>query len=382
MNMLLYYIILVYGVMLFIEPIIDHRRLFFSQPHRMRILHTLFSARLWVVSFFLPQSNISSQYKALEEIIQLHYPTFYLPDKPGKIQLNKFRSSMKELLVGLYPKRNVQTCQIEPITFECNGRQALSYSIRDGINYDWTEVNRKFLLYVHGGEFVSGDIETYSGYECYLSREYHMPVVHSEYALSPEHSLLDAIDDIITVYMSMLKIDPDVSQRMIGMGDSSGGSLWLRAIQKLIEKEQDVPLALILHSPWVDISLTYIQFDVYTTQKRVFFTYSLLYVLVKAAFNNTDEIQLPETNEYIKPLDAANPYDYSFKGFPPLYITVGTEEALLLDLYILRKKIVENNGQIILEEGNGLMHIYSMFHLWSPEARSSQERIRKFIEQL
>jgi acetyl esterase/lipase len=370
--------------MFFIEPITDHQSLFLSQPHRMRIFHTLFSIRLWVFSFFKPQSDISSQYQAFEEIIELHYPPFNLPGHSDKIQLNKFRSSMKEILIGLYPKRNVQTCQIEPITFECNDRQVLSYSIRDGINYNWTEINRKFILYIHGGEFVSGDIETYSGYECYLSREYRMPVVHIEYSLSPEHSLLDAIDEIITVYMSMLKIDPNVAQRMIGMGDSSGGSLWLRAIQKLIEKEQDVPLALILHSPWVDISLSYIEFDEYKSQKRVFFTHSLLHILVEVAFNNTDDNtdDNTELTETIEPLDAANPYDYSFKGFPPLYVTVGTEETLLLDSYTLRSKILENNGQIILDEGYGLMHMYSMFHLWSPEAQSSQERVRKFIEQL
>ena len=187
-----------------VQLLTGNQRWFFSQSVRMNFIHKLFTARIWMFSFFHQPSNRSSQYKAFEEIIYLHDPPFYLPKKPDKKQLLEFRSSAKEIFTALYPQRNIQTCKITPITFEYNGRKVLAYSIRENHIYDWTKTDGKFLLYIHGGGFVYGDIQTYSGYECYLSREYRMPVIHIEYALTP---VLCAIDDIVAVYMSMLKID-------------------------------------------------------------------------------------------------------------------------------------------------------------------------------
>ncbi|CAF0982481.1 unnamed protein product [Rotaria sp. Silwood1] len=369
-------------LMLLTEPFIDNSRWIFSQSVRINFMHRIFTNRIWFFSFLQKSSNISAEYKALEEIIRLHYPPFYLPEKSNKIQLNQFRLIAKKIFKTLYPQRNIQTCKIQPITFEYNERTVLSYSIRDGNMYDWRNHDQKFLLYIHGGGFVYGDIELYSGYECYLSRKYHMPVIHIEYKLSPEYPVFHILDDIITVYMSLLKFDPNIHQRMIGMGDSSGGLLWLRLIQIMVEQKQSVPLALILLSPWIDISFMDIEHDDETEQNRVLFSLQLLFNLREQIFMiDQDLTGFDYYEEYNQQLNNINPKEYSFKGFPPLYVSVGTNELFLWDATILKKKILENNGQIILEEGYGLMHTYPMFHLWSPEAECTQNNIRIFIEQ-
>ncbi|CAF5135096.1 unnamed protein product, partial [Rotaria magnacalcarata] len=43
----------------------------------------------------------------------------------------------------------------------------------------------------------------------------------------------------------MLEFDRNITQRMIGMGDSSGGLMWLRLIQMMVEEQQPVPLGLV-----------------------------------------------------------------------------------------------------------------------------------------
>ncbi|CAF1255917.1 unnamed protein product [Rotaria sordida] len=348
----------------------------------MDLMHRLLTARIEFLSFFQQSSNISSQYQAFEEIIQLHDPPFYLYKNSNTIELNQFRSTAKQIFKSLYPQSNIQTCQIKPIKFTHNGRTVLSYSIQNGDMHDWTDPSQKFLLYIHGGGFVYGDIDIYSGYECYLSRKYHMPVIHIEYGLSPKYNVYWAIDDVVTVYMSMLKFDPYIHQRIIGMSDSSGGLLWLRLIQIIVERKQSVPLALVLLSPWVDISFNNIEYDNVTDQKRTLFSLQLVTNLREQAFNiDRNLIKFDYFKEYNKQLVKINPKEYSFKGFPPLYVIVGTQELFLWDAIILKNKILENNGQIILEEGYGLMHTYPMFHLWSSEAKCAQNKIRMFIEQ-
>ena len=126
---------------------------------------------------------------------------------------------------------------------------------------------------------------------------------------------------------------------MIGMGDSSGGLLWLRLIQRIVQEKQSVPLALILFSPWVDITFAHVESDSVTEMKRVLFSLRLVLNLRQQAFNVSDAgSESDEYYEFIEQLNQANPETHSFEGFPPLYVNVGTEELFLTDARILEKK--------------------------------------------
>ena len=48
----------------------------------------------------------------------------------------------------------------------------------------------------------------------------------------------------------LLYIDPNIHQRLIGMGDSSGGMLWIYLLQWIVSNNKPVPRAVVLHSPW------------------------------------------------------------------------------------------------------------------------------------
>ncbi|CAF4702194.1 unnamed protein product, partial [Rotaria sp. Silwood2] len=37
--------------------------------------------------------------------------------------------------------------------------------------------------------------------------------------------------------------------------------------------------------------------------------------------------------------------------------------------------------EVILDEGEGLMHTYALFHLWSPQSRYTQEKIRQWTRE-
>ncbi|CAF2254524.1 unnamed protein product [Rotaria magnacalcarata] len=369
--------------MVFIQPFINYRTLYFSQSARITALQTTFMARIWALSLFQPLPVLSPASDALIEIMRLHHPPLFLSPSPDRTQLREYRSTAKKIFKTLYPQRNKQTCKIEPIVYEYNNRQVHAYSIKEGDMNDWTDTSQDFLLYIHGGGFVSGDIDTYAGYECYLSKEYHMPVIHIEYRLSPESTLLSSINEVVAVYMSMLEFDRNITQRMIGMGDSSGGLMWLRLIQMMVEEQQPVPLGLVLLSPWVDLSFMDIELDSDARENRVLLSLQLALNLREQILDIDKNFKGPTYfEEFIKQLNEVNPIAHSFEGLPPVYVTVGTEELFYCDALMLEQKILASNREIILDKGYGLMHAYPMYHRWSPEAACAQNKIRTFIEEL
>ena len=381
MNYILCILIVTYGLVLFLGPLPNRHTWHIPQSVRISIFHTIFKYRIRFLSYFEQQRNISAEYRAFQEIILLHYPRLYFPHSPSKSEINQFRSTAGRIFTGLHPKHSEQTCKIEPFILEYESRKVLAYSIRDGDMPAWTETNQKFLLYIHGGGFVCGDIQTYLRFECYLSREYHMPVIHIEYGLAPESTALSAIDDVVTAYRSMLKYDSNIHQRMIAMGDCSGGLLWLRLIQIIIEQKQPVPLALVLLSPWVDISFNKTKLD-YNTETHVEWSLRLVLSLREQAFRiSQDKWGADYIVEFAQQLNKINPIDHSFQGFPPLYVIAGSNELFTSDAITLENKILQNNGQIALEISDELMHVYSIFPVWSWESKCSQHNIRTFIKQ-
>ncbi|CAF4265811.1 unnamed protein product, partial [Rotaria sordida] len=80
-------------------------------------------------------------------------------------------------------------------------------------------------------------------------------------------------------------------------------------------------------------------------------------------------------------LSKISPKDNSYKGFPPLYITVGTNEISIDAIHDMTKKMELSGVEVTLDEGEGLMHTYALFHMWSPQGRCVQEKIHQWIRE-
>jgi acetyl esterase len=84
------------------------------------------------------------------------------------------------------------------------------------------------LVYVHGGGWVTGSIETHDGLCTYLAAALGCRVLSPEYRLAPEHRHPAAVDDVLAVtrwvleHAEELGIDP---ARVAAAGDSAGGNL-------------------------------------------------------------------------------------------------------------------------------------------------------------
>ncbi|CAF3192638.1 unnamed protein product [Rotaria sp. Silwood2] len=80
-------------------------------------------------------------------------------------------------------------------------------------------------------------------------------------------------------------------------------------------------------------------------------------------------------------LSKISPKDNSFEEFPPVYITAGTNEISIDAIRDMTEKMRLSGVEVILDEGEGLMHTYALFHLWSPQSRCVQEKIRLWIRE-
>ncbi|CAF3426453.1 unnamed protein product, partial [Rotaria sp. Silwood2] len=76
-----------------------------------------------------------------------------------------------------------------------------------------------------------------------------------------------------------------------------------------------------------------------------------------------------------------SPKDNSFEEFPPVYITAGTNEISIDAIRDMTEKMRLSDVEVILDEGEGLMHTFALFHLWSPQSRCVQEKVRLWIRE-
>jgi len=194
-----------------------------------------------------------------------------------------------------------------------------------------------------------------------------------EYRLSPEHSFPAAVDDTIAVYRTLLRNNIPPSQ-LILMGDSAGGGLSLLTIQALLAHELPIPRGVIAISPWTDLSTSR---GSYTRNEKIDPMLNIGRIRWAAAnVLSPNQSHISLYDPLISPLFG------SFKGFPPMYVTVGTTELIEDDAREVVKKAQNAGVDVTFEEGLHLMHIYPLFFPYYPEARHTLDNINKWIQRL
>ena len=115
------------------------------------------------------------------------------------------------------------------------------------------------LLFMHGGGWILGSLDSHDALCCRLANQAACCVVSVDYRLAPEHPFPAALDDCVAAYLTIiadaaaLNIDP---HRIAVGGDSAGGNL--AAVLALMGRDGDVPAPIqqTLIYPVVDIDQT------------------------------------------------------------------------------------------------------------------------------
>ena len=120
---------------------------------------------------------------------------------------------------------------------------------------------RPALVYLHGGGWVIGDLETHDGVARKLATASEVTVVSVDYRLAPEHPFPAAVDDALAAVRWVAEsanaaswgIDP--ARLMVG-GDSAGGNLAAVAAQQLRDEVSGLRFQLLVY-PAVDMAMAH-----------------------------------------------------------------------------------------------------------------------------
>jgi acetyl esterase/lipase len=223
------------------------------------------------------------------------------------------------------------------------------------------------LLYLHGGAFALGSIDTSREWVARLARATKMRALAIDYRLAPEHPYPAALDDATTAYLWLLKQGVAPAQMLLA-GDSAGGGLALAALVALRNAGHPLPAGAVCLSPWADLALTgdsmqsKAQIDPILTPGDLD-TYAGYYAG-----------EHERTGLLLSPLYA------DWHGLPPLLIQAGTDEILLDDAIRCAAKAQQAGVDVTLETWDDMFHVFQMFP-FLPETKQAVEHIAEFAVQ-
>ena len=227
----------------------------------------------------------------------------------------------------------------------------------------------RVMLYLHGGGYVIGSIDTHRELAGRLSQASAARVLILDYRLAPEHPYPAAVEDAAAAYRWLLADGGAEPARTVIAGDSAGGGLTVAAMLALRDAGDPLPAAGVCLSPWVDMegigaSMT-AKADVDPMVRR-----EGLVRMAGLYLNGAD----PRT-----PLAA--PLYADLSGLPPLLIHVGTAETLLDDATRLAERAQAAGADVTLESWNDMIHVWHIFAPLLPEGQQAVERVGDYVRQ-
>ena len=227
---------------------------------------------------------------------------------------------------------------------------------------------RHVVLYCHGGGYTCGQL----GYARVLASKLALAsgcdVLSFEYRLAPEHPHPAALQDALNVWDYMAYMGYGARDILLA-GDSAGGNLALELALKLKEQGRRQPRALILMSPWTDMTSS------------------------GASYTERAEIDPMLTMEYIESVRAAycgqrtdygapcfSPLAADLRGLPPTLIQVGTNEILYSDSESLFTALQQQGVFAALEVYEECWHVFQQMP--TRQAGQAMDSVGRFIQRV
>ncbi|GAA0102331.1 hypothetical protein UT300012_30460 [Paraclostridium bifermentans] len=239
-----------------------------------------------------------------------------------------------------------------------------------GIKAAWIESlnsikNKGVIIYLHGGCYIYGNINNYCTIPVQISNTTGLKVLSVNYSLAPENPFPKAIEDVQNIYEYLIE-EGYTSDQIVIVGDSAGGGLALATVIKLRDLKVDLPAALGLFSPWVDLTL---KGDTIETLK------DFDNILSKRQLEGAAKIYA-EKQELTNPL--ISPVFADLKNCPPMMILAGGREILLSDSINLARRANLDNTIVNFIVWDKLDHVFAVDSTL-PESKEAIEILGKFL---
>jgi epsilon-lactone hydrolase len=225
----------------------------------------------------------------------------------------------------------------------------------------------RVILYLHGGGYVIGSINTHRAMAGMLSRAAASRVLVIDYRLAPEHPFPAAVEDSVAAY-KWLVAQGIAPAKIVVAGDSAGGGLTVATLVAIRDQNLKSPAAGVCLSPWIDMeaigdSMTTKAGEDPMVQKGPLIGMAKHYLAGKD----------PRT-----PLAA--PLYADLAGLPPLLIQVGTSETLLDDSTRLAERARKAGVKVTYEPYEKMIHVFQIFAPILDEGKDAIEKIGAFVK--
>jgi epsilon-lactone hydrolase len=229
----------------------------------------------------------------------------------------------------------------------------------------------KRLLYLHGGGYVAGDLDSHRTLCSDISKTAGVAVLNVDYRLAPEASGSASFDDGLAAYGWMLQQGPNgagAPTHCFIAGDSAGGGLALAVMMGARDAGLPVPTAGVLMSPWVDMLATGKSFETNAATDPM---------VQKGALEWMASLLLPGGED---PKDPRwSPLYGSFDGLPPMLVHASAIETLLDDATATAKLAGDAGIAVTLETFPDVIHVWHALGREIPEASAGIDRICAYI---
>jgi monoterpene epsilon-lactone hydrolase len=207
----------------------------------------------------------------------------------------------------------------------------------------------RVVLYLHGGGFRMGSIDSHRDLMQRLSSAAGARVLGINYRLGPEHTFAAPVEDAFSTYRWLL--DRGVRSGQIAFaGDSAGGGLALACMFAARSAGLPLPCAAYLMSPWTDLAAT----------GATYFSRADLDPLhQRAIILNMAKAYLGPSGDPRDPL--ASPLFGDFRGLPPMLIQCGDHETILDDSVRLAERARAAAVSVELEVYPSMFHVFQAF---------------------
>lgn len=306
---------------------------------------------------------------------------YKLGGEPGELRLAPFM----RLLKAVHSLQEPETMTTEDLEKQRRSQEALgnmaaamgglvweSFELA-GMDAAWMRLERphkrrRVILYCHGGGYTSGGLGFSKVLASKLTRATGLDVLAFDYRLAPEHPYPAAVEDAQAAWDHLMRLGFGARDVVLA-GDSAGGNMALVLCLRLRAEGRMLPGALLLMSPWTDMTCSGESLTERADIDPVL-TPEYIYAVREAYAGGLDPAQ-PELSPLLADL----------AGLPPTLIQVGTHEILFSDAERLAERMKAAGTECRLEVWEGMWHDFQMYPSKSA-AQAMQNAAHFLIEEL
>ena len=231
------------------------------------------------------------------------------------------------------------------------------------------EDNGKILLHTHGGAYTLFSAASSLAVTVPVASDTGLRVISIDYTLAPRAQWQQILNEVLAVIGELQQQGYAIADMAI-LGESAGGSLANGVALKLRDQDLGLLGAVLLWSPWSDISEIGESYATLRDADPAYF-YDLHLESAALAYAREEDHRHP----YVSPVYG----DYS-TGFPPTLIQGGTREIFLSN-FVRHYQVIDSADQTVkLDLYEGMPHVFQALDPEMPESKLAREKLRKFLD--